>query len=157
MPLDAKKLETQLIRAWSGGPGGTFPSTPQAAADRFADAVAAWFSDAVAGGAKCTTAQSRKPLLSNALLSSLKSGKAATAGQGLAAALAMYLTGQVFGTGLSQVPFGTSAAGVAFSAAFAEINAPLRSRAQRFTLVCQGLVATTLVIIPPSPNPVPIL
>jgi hypothetical protein len=157
MALDAKKLEQQLIRAWSGGPGGAFPSTPQAAANRLAEAVAVWFADAQAGAFECESAEVGKPILAKALLASLKSGSAATAGEGLAAALAVYLTGQVFKTGLSQAPTGTLVAGKAFSAVLAGVNAPLQRRAQSFARVCHGLVATTFVTFPPSPSLVPIL
>jgi hypothetical protein len=157
MALSASTLQSQLLQAWLVPPGGAFPSTADASANRLASAVAAWFSAAQAGAFPCSTAAARKSQLASALMGALASGSAASAGQGTAAALAAYITGQVFGSGAASPPTGTSAAAAAFMGIFSDVNAPNPVRAQRFAQACKALTASTLVTFPPPlPSPLPI-
>lgn len=152
MALIAAALKTSLELNWLVPEGGTFPQSAEESADRFATAVANWFSAAQANGIPCTTAQARKSQLGTAVASAFKTRDAALAGQGLANALSAYLTGQSFGAGVSNAPLGTALATTAFSSAFANLQLGNSARAQAIAGACQALALTTIVIFP-APMP----
>ncbi|MBN1203774.1 MAG: hypothetical protein JXB05_02475 [Myxococcaceae bacterium] len=154
MALNPSALKTQLEQGWLNA---SFPENVAVSADRFASAVASWFSAAQAAGFPCTTAMARQSQLSGQLATALNAGSAASAGQALASALAAYMTGQLFGAGSSAAPTGTSAAATALIAAFSDLNpqTPNALRAQQIATACQALAVTTLVTFPPSVPPIP--
>lgn len=156
MALVPSALQSQLETAWLVPPGGSYPGSPQVSADRFASAVASWFSLAQANGIPCATATARKSQLASLLATALSTGAAASAGQGLANALSLYMTGQQFGPGVAAPPTGSAAAVAAFSAAFANLELPNAARAQQFASACQALALTTIVTFPPPMPPSPI-
>jgi len=156
MALVSSALQSQLETAWLVPPGGSYPESPQASGDRFASVVASWFSLAQANGIPCTTATARQGQLASLVASVFSPVSTATpqsAGQGLANALSLYFTGQMFGAGVAAPPTGSAAAVAAFSAAFANRDLPNDSRAQQFASACQTLALTTLVNFPPPMPP----
>lgn len=154
MALDPSALKTQLDQGWLSA---SFPDTAQISADRFASAVAMWFSAAQAAGFPCSTATARQSQLSGLLVAALASGSAVSAAQGLASALAAYMTGQVFGAGIAAAPLGTSAAAAAFTTALSDLSpqTPNALRAQSLATACQALALTVIVTFPPSTPPIP--
>jgi len=156
MALSPSALQSQLETAWLVPPGGSYPEDAQASGDRFASAVASWFSLAQANGIPCGTATVRQSQLASLLAISFSTGAAASAGQALADALVLYITGQLFGPGVAAPPTGGAAAASAFSSAFSNLELPSAARAQLLASACQALALTTLVTFPPPTPPAPI-
>lgn len=154
MALDPNTLKTQLQQSWLDA---SFPDTAQISADRFASAVATWFTAAQAAGFPCSTAMARQSQLSGLISAAFISGSAASVAQGLASALAAYMTGQVFGVGVAAAPLGTTAAIAAFTATFSDLSpqTPNALRAQQLATACQALAITVIVTFPPSVPPIP--
>jgi hypothetical protein len=154
MPLSLSTLKSSLENNWLVPEGGSYPATPQESADRFATAVASWFSTAQASGFPCSTAQARKAQLSSQLTLTFQQdpGSAASAAQGIADALSLYIAGQLFGAGVASPPVGTAAASSSLVTTFSNLELDNSTRAQQIALACQTLALTTAVIFP-SPLP----
>jgi len=155
MPLILSTLKTSLENNWLVPEGGSYPASPQESADRFATAVASWFSAAQANGIPCTTAQARKSQLASQLALTFQQdpGSAASAAQGMANALTLYITGQVFGAGAASPPLGTAAAISSLTTTFSNLDLDNATRAQQLALACQTLALTTVVTFPPPTPP----
>ena len=154
MALNPSTLQSELEQSWLSD---SFPDAVLLSADRFASVVATWFSAAQAAGFPCSSAMARKADLMGQLVSALGAMSAAGAGQGMASALAVYMTGQVFGAGVASPPTGAAAAGAAFTATFLDVSNQTTNamRAQRIAQACQAMAITTIVIFPPSTPPIP--
>lgn len=159
MPLVQDTLKTALEQRWLVPEGGAYPADATESGDRFATAVVSWFSAAMAGAFPCSTATARKAQLAAAAQAAFEARSAAGAGGLLATALAAYLAGQLFGTGIAAPPLATSAAGAMIGAVFADLDASSSDRAQRIASACTLLATTTIVTFtsptpPPPPTPV---
>lgn len=145
-------LQTSLKQDWLGAHSGSAQESGQ----RFANAVAQWFSAAQAGAAPCTTATARAGQLASSAASALQVGAAQGAGQALALAVAQYLAGQLFGAGVAAMPLAVSAAGASIGAAFGNLDLAVDDRAQALASACALLAASTLVTFPPPTPPAPV-
>ncbi|MBN1203484.1 MAG: hypothetical protein JXB05_00985 [Myxococcaceae bacterium] len=152
MALNPSALKTSLETDWLVPEGGTFPSSPEESAARFASAVASWFSSAQANLIPCTTAQVREPQLADALGPAFKAGTAEKAGDEVAKALESYIKDQVFGAGVANAPLGTAAAAQALSGIFSNLELANDARALQIAQACQTMALTTVVKFP-SPTP----
>lgn len=153
MALVSSVLQSQLETAWLVPPGGSYPESVQVSGDRFASAVASWFSLAQANGIPCDTATDRQAQLASLVTSAFSAVPTATAdsaAQGLAKALTDYITGQQFGDGVAAPPAGGAAAASAFSAVLSDLELPNTARAQLLANACQDLARSTFVTFPPS-------
>ncbi|MCY1019294.1 hypothetical protein [Pyxidicoccus sp. MSG2] len=148
MALVVATLKSQLELNWLVPKGGSFPENVQQSANRFADAVATWFSTAQANLVPCTTAQARKGQLATQAASAFNAGSALAAGQDLATALSAYIQGQLFGTGTAGPPAGTALAASAFGATFTNVDLENGVRAQQLAQACQALALSTVVAFP---------
>lgn len=153
MPLSDSTLKSQLELHWLVPEGGSFPANVQQSAERFASAVATWFSDAQANGLPCTTAQARKSELASQAATAFAAGSAALAGQGLANALSAYILNQTFGAGVAGTPTGATAAVSAFTETFSNLKLANGDRAQKLAEACQKLALSTIVTFPPPTPP----
>src|SRR5262245_19201758 len=104
MPLDPSQLGAGLRDRWLPVSGSSFPASAFESVQRFAGAVSQWFAGATAAGFPCATALARSAPLAATAAQAFQAGSAPGAGMMLAQALAMYLTGQLFGPGLSTTP-----------------------------------------------------
>jgi hypothetical protein len=154
MPLSLSTLKSSLENNWLVPEGGDYPSSPQESANRFATAVANWFSTAQANGFPCSTAQARKGQLATQLTFTFQQdpGTPLSAAQGIADALSLYITGQLFGAGAAGLPPGTAAATSSLLSTFSNLELDNSTRAQQIALACQTLAISTLVTFP-SPLP----
>ena len=147
MPLAAQPLADALAQQWLVQDSG-YPSSTTESAKRFAGAVADWFNDAMAGGFLCVTAKKHRPILMALTASALAVGQAQPAGQALALAVAVYFTGQSFGSGTSLIPMAVPATAVALGRAFANLDASRKDRADQIAGALLGLAQSTLVVFP---------
>ena len=156
MPLIPISLALELEQRWLTGAGNQSANSAAESADRFAGIVSQWFSTALAGGFPCTTAFARKPQLSSLAASALSSPTPEIAGARLGAAVASYMTGQSFGTGVAAAPLATAAAIAGFAGVFADLEAETSERASLIALACWGLALSTLVSFAAPPGAYPI-
>lgn len=157
MPLIPLALADALEQQWlASDSAGQNPSSVAESGDRFAGAVAQWFSQALAAGFPCATASARRPQLASEAAVALASPTAEVAGARLGAAVALYMSGQLFGAGVAGAPIATAAAVAAFAAVFADLDAAPRDRALQLGLGCWGLALSTLVTFPPPLPPAPV-
>lgn len=157
MALNPSTLQSQLETGWLVPPGGSFPDNAQVSGDRFATAVATWFSLAQANGIPCATATARKSQLASLAAAAFAGGSAASAGQSLANALTAYMAGQQFGPGVAAPPTGTAAAASSFVATFSNLQMPNSARAAQLAAACQTLALTVIVTFPSPIPPSPVL
>lgn len=137
--------------------GGGFPSTPVESGQRFAGAVADWFTLAMAGPFPCATAKAREAQLAGQATAALMAALPPAAGAQLALAVASYMAGQVFGAGTASYPLAGSAVAIAFGAVFADLTMSDEDRAQRMAEGCLVLAVSTLVVFPPPLPTLPVL
>ena len=154
MPLDPLSLAAGLRQRWLEA---EFPSTTQASADRFADVVASWFAAGAAAGFPCTTAQARRSGLASSAASALADGDARGAGQQLALAVAQFMAGQVFGTGVSAPPVASAALVFALGEVFATHALDADARATAIAGATYATALSTIVTFPPPLVPSPVL
>lgn len=157
MPLIPLTLATQLEQRWLSGSGAPMPSSVTESADIFAEIVSQWLTGGIAGGFPCTTALARKPQLAVQAASALASPTPELAGARLGAAVALYLTGQSFGSGVAAAPLATTAAIVALGGVFADLDAETSERASLIALAIWGLALSTLVTFAAPPGAFPII
>jgi hypothetical protein len=154
MALILSTLKTKLENDWLVPEGGSFPANAGESANRFAAAVASWFSTAQANGIPCSTALARQAQLALLLVPKLGQvpGTPASAAQGIVDALALYIAGQIFGAGAAAAPLGTVAAITSLTATFADLELDNSNRAEQIAQACQTLALTAVVTFP-SPTP----
>src|SRR4051794_1130140 len=128
MPLVASALSSSLASGWLVAGGGSYPSSPEESADRFAAAVSGWFAGATAGPYPCTTATARRAQLQGQAAAAIQVKDPMLAATQLALALMAYMTGQVFGPGIASPPTAVSAGQAAIGAVFADLDAGLSAR-----------------------------
>lgn len=145
-------LKTSLTQDWLG----PHPQNAQESGQRFADAVANWFSAAQAGAFPCATATARAGQLAASAASAFQVGVAPGAGQMLALAVAQYMAGQLFGSGVAAMPLATAAAAATLGVTFANLNLSTDDRAQAVASACTVLAVSTLVTFPPPLPPAPV-
>lgn len=145
-------LKSSLKQDWLG----PHPQSAEESGQRFADAVASWFSAAQAGAFPCSTATARAGQLASSAASALQKGTAAAAGMALALAVAQYMAGQLFGAGVAGMPLAMSAAAASIGATFGNLNLSNDERAQAIASACTVLAASTLVTFPPPLPPAPV-
>jgi hypothetical protein len=153
MPLVPASLAASLANDWLVPEGGSYPGSVADSADRFAAAVASWFSGAMAAGFPCATATARRPQLSGSAIAAFTAQNPDAAGAMLAIALMGYMAGQAFGPGIASPPTATAAAQTALAAVFRNLNADNQARAQRIALAVHALALTTIVVFPPVISP----
>jgi hypothetical protein len=151
MALVLASLKSSLESQWLVPDGGSFPASPTESGDRFATAVATWFSAAMAGAFPCTTAMARKAQLASLAGAAFGAQAAPASGNALAAAVALYIVGQSFGTGIANMPLAQSGVGALFAATFADMNGDRSTKAQQIANGCLLLAVTTIVVFPPAP------
>ena len=156
MPLVLASLKSSLEGQWLVAEGGSYPASANESGDRFATAVAGWFSASMAAGFPCTTAMARKSQLASAAGAAFATEASTAAGNMLALGVALYIVGQSFGPGFAGMPIAQSAAGAMFGATFADTNAGIADKAQQIANGCLVLAVSTIVAftIPPFAAPV---
>lgn len=158
MPLIPSNLATTLELQWLVPDGGSYPSSPAESGDHFASCVANWFATGIAAGFPCSTATARQAQLAASAAGAFAAQSAAAAGSQLGSGLALYMTGQLFGTGAALAPAGTGAAISAITSIFSNLNLPNNVRALQMAQAVYALALTTIVVfpIPPGPTPTPV-
>lgn len=156
MPLIPSNLATSLEREWLVPDGGSFPSSVSESGDRFAGCVCNWFSAGIAAGFPCSTATTRRSQLAASATAAFSAQSAAAAGSLLGTGLALYYTGQLFGSGAAMPPAGTSAAISTFTSIFSNVDLPNNARAQQMAQAAALLALTTIVVFPPPLVPSPV-
>lgn len=156
MPLLPSILSRSLQADWLEPEGGDHPGDVAASARALAGAIADWFAGAMAAGVPCTTAAARKGQLQAMLIPALQAGAASAAGQGVAMAFMAYAAGQSFGPGVASPPAATGAAAAALGAAFADLQAPLATRADRIAGAIHLAAVSSIVTFPPPMAPAPV-
>lgn len=153
MALVLITLKSSLENHWLVPEGGDYPSSPQESANRFASAVASWFSTAQANGFPCSTAQARQGQLATQLTLAFQRdpGSADAVAQDIANALSLYIAGQLFGTGTAGMPAGSSAAISSLLSTFSNLELDNSTRAQQIALACQTLALSTQVAFTSPP------
>jgi hypothetical protein len=149
-------LEDSLRKDWLVEPGGSFPSSPPESGQRFARAVALWFSTATAGVFPCATALARQGQLAGQATAALSAGAPPAVGSQLATAVAGYMAGQAFGAGTAAMPAAVAAVAPAFAAVFSNLTLELPDRARLIALGCYALALSTIVVFPPPLPPLPV-
>jgi hypothetical protein len=149
-------LEDGLLEDWLVEPGGRFPASPAESGQRFARAVAAWFTTATAGAFPCATALARQGQLATQAAGALMAGAPPAVGSQLATALASYMAGQVFGAGTAAMPAASGAVAPAFAAVFSNLAMERDDRARLIALGCYTLALSTVVVFPPPLPPLPV-
>lgn len=157
MPLVPTVLQNDLLERWLVEDSSRFPASNVESGQRFASCVASWFTLGVALGFPCTTALARESQLAGDAANALAAGLAPAAGVQLATAVANYITGQSFGTGVAAAPVATPAVQLAFGAVFADLQASREDRAERIALGCLTLAVSTTVAFSAPPGAGPIL
>jgi hypothetical protein len=145
-------LASRLEQEWLG----QFPGSSQESGDLFAGAVSAWFASAMAAGFPCVTAAPRRFQLTAAAAAALEAGVGPTSGALLAAAVASYYAGQVFGTGIATFPVALPAGMALTTAALLDLNMPKSARASQIAQACHLMALSTMVVFPVAPPPAPI-
>lgn len=153
MALSPSILATSLEQQWLVAEGGSYPSTPAEAGDRFAGAVSGWFAQATAGPYPCATAAARRAQLAATATAALQTASAQLAGAQLGLGLMGYMAGQVFGPGVASPPTAVGAGQSAITAAFVDLDAPQNARANRIASGVHAMAISTLVVFPPVVGP----
>jgi hypothetical protein len=151
MPLVLDTLKSGLERNWLAPEGGSYPDSVLISGDHFAGAIVNWFSAAQAAGFPCPTAMTRRTQLASAAAGALSTGAAPAAGAMLALAVASYIAGQMFGTGVASFPSGINAAVLQLASTFDDKGGSVSQKAEQIASACTLLANTTLVIFPPVP------
>jgi hypothetical protein len=150
--LVPQDLASALEQQWLS----QFPDSSFESGDLFAGAVSTWFVGAQAAGVPCVTALPRRFQLAAAAGAALEAGVGATSGPLLAAAVASYYAGQVFGTGAATFPTALPAGMALMTAALLDLNMPQSMRANQLAQACHLMALSTIVVFPVAPPPAPI-
>jgi hypothetical protein len=153
MALVPTSLAANLSSGWLVPDGGSYPQSPAQSGDKFATAVASWFSAATAGPYPCTTATARQSQLAAAAAAALQAKNPALAAAQLATGVMGYLTGQVFGPGVASPPTAVGAGQAAFAAVFSNLDQPLSARADQMAGGVHAMALSTIVVFPPVISP----
>ena len=156
MPLVLASLKSSFESQWLVPSGGSYPASAQESGDRFATAVATWFSAAAAGAFPCTTAMARKSQLAASAAAAFSTQASVAAGNALALGVALYIVGQQFGAGIANIPLAQGAVGPLFGAAFADLQSGISEKAQQVATGCLLLAVSTIVVFPPPLTPLPV-
>lgn len=154
--LNPTQLGDQLERQWLTDENGPHPDAVPASADAFAGVVSQWFMTAQAAGIPVVTAMPRRPMLMALVIPALMAQAPVAAGQQLANAVMLYMTGQLYGAGVSAAPIATSAAGAMIGNAFATLDLDRQSRAQIIATAVHVMALTTIVSFPHPPFVAPV-
>jgi hypothetical protein len=146
-------LSSRLAQEWLG----QFPDSAMQSGDLFAGAVSGWFVSALAGVFPCSTAIARRPQLAVTAAAALEAGIGPTSGALLAAAVASYCVGQLFGAGVASFPAALPAGAALITAALLDLDLPTSSRADQIAQGCHVIVVSTVVVFPVPLPPAPIL
>jgi hypothetical protein len=123
----------------------------------FAGAVSGWFANAMAAGIPCSTAAVRRFQLTAAAAGALEAGIGPTSGALLAAAVASYYAGQLFGAGVATFPTALPAGMALMTMALLDLNLPKSARASQMAQACHLMAISTIVafpVAPPPPSPI---
>lgn len=153
MALAPSNLASSLQSSWLVAEGGEYPGSPSESGDRFATAVAGWFSSAMAGSFPCSTATARQSQLASLATAAIQAGQAPIAGLQLALGLVGYMTGQMFGAGVAGPPAAMAAGQSAFVAAFTDLDAERSARANQIATGVYTMAISTIVVFPPVISP----
>ena len=153
MALVPTSLASNLSSGWLVAEGGSYPGSPAESGDRFATAVASWFSAATAGAFPCTTAAARQSQLAAAAAGAFQAQSPALAATQLATGVMGYMTGQVFGPGVASPPIAVSAGQALFAAVFSNLDQPLSARADQLAAGVHAMALSTIVVFPPVISP----
>jgi hypothetical protein len=156
MPLVQNQLQSDLQSQWLASEGSSYPQSATESGDRFARAVASWFSSAQAAGLPCATAMARMPQLAQLAGVALQARAAVAAGNALAQAVAQYILGQSFGPGVATFPVALAAAQAQIGAVFGNLDMAVGDRARDIASACTVLATSTMVTFPPPMSPAPI-
>lgn len=154
--LNPTQLADQLAQQWLSDDNGPHPDTVPASADAFSNVVSQWFMTAEAAGVPVVTAMPRQPMLMALTVPALMAQAPEAAGQQLANGLMLYMTGQVYGAGVSAPPIATAAAGAMIGNAFRLLDLDRRSRAQMIATAVHIMTLTTIVSFPHPPFAAPV-
>lgn len=154
--LNPTQLADQLATRWLAGEIGPHPDSVPASADALAGVVADWFMAAQAAGIPVITAMPRRPMLMALAIPALMAQSPTAAGQQLANAAMIYMTGQAYGAGVSAPPIATSAAASMIGAAFATLDLDRQSRGQMIATALHIMALTTIVSFPHPPFAAPV-
>ncbi len=147
MPLLIPMLKQSLLEQWLEP--DSFPASTAESGQRFASAVASWFSLGMAGPFPCSTALARQGQLGTAAAAALAAGAPPSAGSQLSMAVSSYYSGQLFGAGTAGFPAASGAVAPLMGAVFSDLTANAEQRAERIATACQLLALSTLVVFPP--------
>lgn len=151
MVIQASTLKISLENDWLVREGGSYPDSVQISGQKFAQAVAQWFSLAQANGLPCSTAIARQGQLALQASSALQIGQAQGAGSQLALAIANYYAGQSFGSGVASFPMALPAGISTISLVFSNLELSNADRAQQIATACYTLAVSTIVVFPNPP------
>lgn len=143
--LNPTQLADQLEQQWLSAEHGAYPASESASADAFAGAVSHWFMTSQAAGFPVLTAIARRSMLTALATPALAAQSPVAAGQQLANALMLYITGQLYGVGVAAPPAATGAAGAVLGSAFANLNLNRQQRAQLMASAVQLMAVSTVV------------
>ena len=154
--LNPTQLADQLATRWLADENGPHPDSVPASADAFAGVVAEWFLTAQAAGIPVITAMPRRPMLMSLAIPALMARNPTAAGQQLANAAMIYMTGQAYGAGVAAPPMATGAASSMIGTAFATLELDRQSRAQMIATALHIMALTTIVSFPHPPFAAPV-
>jgi hypothetical protein len=156
MALQLSQLRNALENDWLVAEGGSYPDNVSQSGQKFAQAVAQWFSAAQAAGFPCATAMARQSQLMGQASAALQIGQSRGAGAQLALAVATYYAGQSFGAGVATFPAALGAGVSTIGAVFADHEMSNADRSQQIATACQTMAVSTIVAftIPPFASPI---
>lgn len=156
MALQLSQLKNALENDWLAAAGGSYPDNVSQSGQKFAQAVAQWFSAAQASGIPCATAMARQSQLMGQASAALQTGQAQGAGAQLALAVASYYAGQSFGPGVATFPTALGTGVSTIGAVFADHEMSNAGRARRIATACQTMAVSTIVTFanPPYASPI---
>jgi hypothetical protein len=157
MPLVASQLGAALADRWLPGDDGPYPGSAIESGQRFADVVSEWFANATAMGLPCATAQVRAPQLAALAGTALAARTAAGAGQQLGQAVGVYITAQLFGSGVAAAPTGMAALGPQLASVFADTGMARNQRGNALATPIYACAITTLVAFTAPPGSFPVV
>jgi hypothetical protein len=153
MALVPASLASSLSSGWLMPEGDSYPQSPAESGDKFATAVAGWFSAATAGPFPCATATARQGQLAAAAAGAFQAQNPALAATQLATGVMGYMSGQVFGPGVASPPIAVGAGQAAFAAVFSNLDEPLSARADQIAGGVFAMAVSTIVVFPPVISP----
>lgn len=149
--LDPTQLADRLAADWLPGDDGPHPDTPLQSAQVFSQAVLDWFRGGQANLIPPSAPDLMFPVLVSLATTALNMLDPVAAGQMLANGVSIFMTGQLFGPGVSAPPLATAAAAGLIGTAFATLQMDRDARAQLIALAVYLMALTTLVSFPVPP------